>query len=447
MPGVLEGVRVLDFGRYIAGPWCAALLGDFGAEVIRVEKVEGGEDRFINRVSEEDGSGVTYLQVNRNKKCLTLDPTTEEGREVQRRLVATADVVVANMPQRALEQLGLDYASLAEVRPDVILVSNTCFGVAGPYGRKLGFDGLAQAMCGNMHLSGHPDEPIRSYAPWVDFSTAALCALGAVLALLARRQTGRGQEVQGALLGTALTAASPFLIEQAVLAPDREATGNRGQLNAPSDVFATRDGHVMVLVIGEPMYRRWAKLVGETHWLEDERFRTDDSRGEHGELFSARMSTWCAERTTEQALAELEDGAGSRRPGLHPAADPGRSARAGGRVHPGDRVSGRAGNRSSRHHPGASSRHPRDDPLARAPPRRAHGRDPGGARLLLRGRGAPAGGGGGLSGEERTAALPRRRSAPRRSGHPAGRAQDPAESARSRNSSRSCPQKGSPSSR
>ena len=306
MPGVLEGVRVLDFGRYIAGPWCAALLGDFGAEVIRVEKVGGGEDRFINRVSEEDASGVTYLQVNRNKKCLTLDPTTGEGREIQRRLVATADIVVANMPQRALEQLGLDHASLTAIRPDIILVSNTCFGTAGPYGRKLGFDGLAQAMCGNMHLSGHPDEPIRSYAPWVDFSTAALCALGAVIALLARRQTGRGQEVQGALLGTALTAASPFLIEQAVLGPNREATGNRGQLNAPSDVFATRDGHVMILVIGEPMYRRWARLLGEPHWLEDERFGTDDSRGEHGELFSERMSAWCAERTTEQALAELE---------------------------------------------------------------------------------------------------------------------------------------------
>lgn len=306
MAGVLEGVRVLDFGRYIAGPWCAALLGDFGAEVVRVEKVDGGEDRFINRVSAEDDSGVTFLQVNRNKKCLTLDPTTAEGREVQRRLVATADVVVANMPPRALAQLGLDYASLAEVRPDVILVSNTCFGAAGPYGRKLGFDGLAQAMCGNMHLSGHPDEPIRSYAPWVDFNTAALCALGAVVALLSRRDTGRGQEVQGALLATALTAASPALIEQAVLAPDRVATGNRGQLNAPADVFATRDGHVMILVIGEPMYERWAKLLGEGHWLEDERFRTDDSRGEHGEVFSARMAEWCGERTTEQALAELE---------------------------------------------------------------------------------------------------------------------------------------------
>ena len=117
MPGVLEGVRVLDFGRYIAGPWCAALLGDFGADVIRVEKTGGGEDRFINRVSEADDSGVTYLQVNRNKKCLTLDPTTDEGREVQRRLVATADIVVANMPERALRQLGLDFESLSEVRP------------------------------------------------------------------------------------------------------------------------------------------------------------------------------------------------------------------------------------------------------------------------------------------------------------------------------------------
>ncbi|MCY4534402.1 MAG: CoA transferase, partial [Bryobacterales bacterium] len=165
MPGVLEGVRVVDFGRYIAGPWCAALLGDFGADVIRVEKVDGGEDRFISQISREDGSGAMFLQVNRNKRCLTLDPTTEAGREVQRRLVATADIVVANMPQRALEKLGLDYAALTAIRPDVILVSNTCFGTVGPYSAKLGFDGLAQAMCGNMHLTGRPDEPMKSYAP------------------------------------------------------------------------------------------------------------------------------------------------------------------------------------------------------------------------------------------------------------------------------------------
>ncbi len=306
MPGVLEGVRVVDFGRYIAGPWCAALLGDFGADVIRVEKVDGGEDRFISQISREDGSGAMFLQVNRNKRCLTLDPTTEAGREVQRRLVATADIVVANMPQRALEKLGLDYAALTAIRPDVILVSNTCFGTVGPYSAKLGFDGLAQAMCGNMHLTGRPDEPMKSYAPWVDFGTASLCALGTVVALMARQQTGCGQEVQGALLLTALTTASPALIEQAVNKPDRVATGNRGQLNAPSDVFATRDGHIMILVTGAPMFARWAKFLGESHWLEDERFQTDDSRGAHGEIFSSRMADWCAARTTEQALEELE---------------------------------------------------------------------------------------------------------------------------------------------
>ena len=305
MPGVLDGVRVVDFGRYIAGPWCAALLGDFGADVIRVEKVNGGEDRFISQIS-GDRTGAMYLQVNRNKRCLTLDPTTDAGREVQRRLVGTADIVVANMPQRALEKLGLDYAALAAIRPDVILVSNTCFGNVGPYAAKLGFDGLAQAMCGNMHLTGRPDEPMKSYAPWVDFGTAALCALGTVVALMARQQTGRGQEVQGALLLTALTTASPALIEQSVNKPDRVATGNRGQLNAPSDVFATQDGHIMILVTGTPMYTRWAKFLDEPQWLADERFQTDDSRGEHGEIFSARMAEWCATRTTERALSELE---------------------------------------------------------------------------------------------------------------------------------------------
>ncbi len=304
---VLDGVRVVDFGRYIAGPWCSALLGDFGADVIRVEKVGGGEDRFICQISGEDRSGAMFLQVNRNKRCLTLNPTMPSGREVRDRLLGTADIVVANMPQRTLRKLGLDYRSLCSLRSDVILVSNTCFGATGPYSARLGFDGLAQAMCGNMHLTGSPDEPMKSYSPWVDFGTASLCALGTVLALLARERTGRGQEVQGSLLGTALTTASPSLIEQAVNAPDRVATGNRGQLNAPSDVFATRDGHIMVLVTGTPMFERWARLLGEPHWLEDARFQTDDDRGAHGAIFSARMADWCSLRTTEQALAALED--------------------------------------------------------------------------------------------------------------------------------------------
>ncbi|MCH9669861.1 MAG: CoA transferase [Gammaproteobacteria bacterium] len=306
--GVLSGIRVLDFGRFIAGPWCAALLADLGAEVIRVEKVDGGEDRFVNRISETDGSGVMFMQVNRNKKGLTLNPTKPEGQAIQRRLVESADVVVANMPERALKGLGLDYESLAKIRADIVLVSNTCFGSVGPYGTKLGFDGLAQAMSGNMHLSGHPDEPMRSYAPWVDFGTAGLAAFGALAALMERKQTGVGQEVQSALLATALTVSSSLLIEQDVLQVNREATGNTGQLSAPADVYATTDGHIMCLVIGPPMFERWCRLLNTEEWLTDPRFKDDDARGLHAEVINEKMSAWCAERTTEQALRELEDG-------------------------------------------------------------------------------------------------------------------------------------------
>lgn len=309
MPGILEGVRVLDFGRFIAGPWCGALLADLGADVIRVEKVDGGEDRFVNRSSEDDDTGIMFLQVNRNKRCLTLNPTKPEGQEIQRKLVASADIIIANMPPRALKGLGLDYDTLREVKEDIILVSNTCFGTEGPYGTKLGFDGLAQSMSGNMHLTGDGDEPIRSYSPWVDFGTASLCAFGAMAALWARHTTGQGQEVQGSLLGTALTVTSSVLIEQQLHQANRVATGNRGQLSAPADVYKTKDGgHIMCLVIGEGMFERWANLMGENSWLEDERFATDDLRGEHADIISERMQRWCDEHTTEDALAALEQG-------------------------------------------------------------------------------------------------------------------------------------------
>ena len=151
-PGVLDGVRVLDFGRYIAGPFCAALLADLGADVIRVEKVRGSEDRFLVPLNDA-GDGALFMQVNRNKRGLTLNPMKPDGRAVVQRLVATADVVVANLPDAALTAMGLDYASLAAVKPDVILTSVSAFGAGGPYSEKTGFDGIGQAMSGAMYLS------------------------------------------------------------------------------------------------------------------------------------------------------------------------------------------------------------------------------------------------------------------------------------------------------
>ena len=306
MPGVLDGVRVLDFGRYIAGPFCAALLGDLGADVVRVEKVRGGEDRFLVPLTPA-GDGALFMQVNRNKRGMTLNPMKPAGRDVLRRLAAGADVVVANLPDPALRALGLDYASLATVNDRIVLTSVSAFGAGGPYSDKVGFDGVGQAMSGAMYLSGQPGQPTKSYVPWVDFMTALSAFAGTLAALMARGQTGRGREVRGSLLGAALTVANAALIEQAVRAPDRVASLNRSQVSAPSDTHRTRDGWILVQTIGQPLFERWAALVGEPAWIDDPRFRDDMARGDHGEVISARMAQWCAARTTAEALAALED--------------------------------------------------------------------------------------------------------------------------------------------
>jgi crotonobetainyl-CoA:carnitine CoA-transferase CaiB-like acyl-CoA transferase len=143
--------------------------------------------------------------------------------------------------------------------------------------------------------------------PWVDFGTALHLAFGTMAALMARRASGMGQWVEGALLATAVTFGNALLIEQAVIKPDRVPTGNRGQTAAPVDIFRTRDGWVLVQVIGQPLFRRWARLMGEEHWLTDPRFQSDIARGDNGAIISERMSRWCAERTTAAALAELAE--------------------------------------------------------------------------------------------------------------------------------------------
>lgn len=298
---VLKGIRVLDFGRFIAGPYCAALLADLGAEVIRIERVDGGEDRFLMPVA-DDGAGALYLSMNRNKRSLTLDPGSAEGRAIVARLVARSDVVVANLPPDVLKSLGLDLDSLRAIKPDIILTTTTAFGAGGPWSHRHGFDGIGQAMSGAVYLSGTPEQPVRSATHWVDFGTACLSAFGTLAALMARGQRGDGQKVETALLQTAIAFGNGTLIEQALAKTDREALVNRGFTAAPSDIFRTRDGWVMAACIGNPMFRRVAKMLGEAGWLDDPRFRDDLERGRHGEEISARVSRWCAERTSDEVL-------------------------------------------------------------------------------------------------------------------------------------------------
>lgn len=302
---VLKGVRVLDYGRFIAAPWCSAILGDMGADVIRVEKREGGEDRFVQAVT-ESGEGGTFLQCNRNKRSLTLNSVTPEGGEITRKLVESADIVIANMPAKGMKASGLDYASLKAIKPDIILASATAYGEGGPYSDRVGFDGTGQVMSGAVYRQGLRDQPIRTVVPYADFGTAMTMAIGVMMALYHRKNTGEGQHVEGALLPTALMMSNAFLIERDLLQVDKPRMGNRGAAVAPCDLYKVKDGWVLMQVAGQPMFRRWCRMVGREDLMDDPRFASDDLRWEHGDFLNDIMQAWCDGKTKAECTALLE---------------------------------------------------------------------------------------------------------------------------------------------
>lgn len=305
MSNILDGIRVLDMGRYIAGPYCAAMLADLGADVIRVERVGGSEDRFVVPVA-PDGSGAIYMQSNRNKRSLTLDFTQEAGREILRKLIERSDIVIANMPHRTLVKLGLDYEQIKQINPSVIFVTASAFGWLGPYRDRVGFDGVAQTMSGAVHLSGPVGQPSKAMVPYVDYMTGMSAAFGAVAALYDRKNTGQGQRVEATLIKSALNISSAFLIESRLLGIARESTWNRSPLAAPSDIFQTLDGWIIVQVIGASLFRKWAGMIGRTELCDDPRFADDEERGRHGDVISEIMQGWCIRHTSAQALNLLE---------------------------------------------------------------------------------------------------------------------------------------------
>jgi crotonobetainyl-CoA:carnitine CoA-transferase CaiB-like acyl-CoA transferase len=297
---ILDGVRVLDFSRYIAGPYCAELLALLGADVIRIEKPGGGEDRFVGPVGEDISA--LFLKTGCNKRSLVLDLKHPDAGDVIARLVATADVVIANMPPLALQRMGLDFASLSAIKPDIVLTTQTCFGHAGPWANRGGFDGIAQVMSGSAYMSGTPGQPHRAATPYVDYSTAVLGAFGTLAALYQRRDTGLGQHVQASLLGTALSAFSAPLIEQAILGLNRVPLGNRGQTSAPTDIFKATDGHLITAVVGSGLFKRVATVVGRPEWIDDPRLATDDQRGEARDEICDAVAAWVAKRSVDEAL-------------------------------------------------------------------------------------------------------------------------------------------------
>src|SRR5437764_689754 len=301
----LSGIRVIDFGRFIAGPYCGMLLADVGADVIRIDRRLGSEDRYPGPVTEE-GEGGAFLSLNRNKRSLTLDTSKAGSAEIIRRLVRQADVVLANLPIGVMAKMGLDYDALRAVKPDIILARISTFGPDGPYANRVGFDTVVQAMSGAMSLTGFPGPPIRDVVNFEDYGTALHTAFGIMVALYRRAQTGQGQIVDGSLLATGVTFMQALLAERSVRGIRREQRGNAGFYSAPADTYRTLDGWVMVQTIGADMFARWARLVGRPEFIDDPRFVDDLSRADNRAAITEAMNAWIASRSNAEALSQLE---------------------------------------------------------------------------------------------------------------------------------------------
>lgn len=306
MVGFLNGIRVLDFGQFIAGPYCANLLGSLGADVIRIERIDGASDRALVSLREDGtGDGALYSCINTFKRSLAIDLLSEEGKAITRRLLEKADIVVANLPTVMLEQLGLTPGQIKAVNPRTVLVTCSAYGPLDPTGAKLGFDGIAQALSGAMHMTGDATGPRKAFVHYVDYFTAVISAFGAIAAL---REVENGRacgHVETSLIGSAIAMMAGTLAEEAALHPGRQGSGNKAQTAAPANTYRTQDGHVIAQIIGNSMFRRWARMLEHPEWLEDPRFGSDEKRATHGEIIDKAASTWFAERSTASAIEQM----------------------------------------------------------------------------------------------------------------------------------------------
>jgi crotonobetainyl-CoA:carnitine CoA-transferase CaiB-like acyl-CoA transferase len=309
----LEGIRVLDFTHGVAGPYCSAVLGDLGADVVKIEKPERGDptrymnvsERFHTRIPEVGGD--YFLAINRNKRSIALDLKTDAGREVALGLARWADVAVQNFRPGVLERAGLGYQALRTVNPRIILANLSAYG-EGPFADKPGMDVAVQARSGVMRITGVPgsDEPVKPGASLADFGGGIYLVTAVLAALLDRGRTGEGQEVSVSLLDATMALLSNFSVAvmdgQAELAP----MGSGHPQLVPYQAFPTRDGFVVVSAGTNKIYRIFCAAIGLPELGEDPRFRTNQDRVRHRAELVPLLSAATQLRATAEWLDILE---------------------------------------------------------------------------------------------------------------------------------------------
>ncbi|MCD6028893.1 MAG: CoA transferase [Geminicoccaceae bacterium] len=305
MADPLAGLRVLDLGRYIAAPYCAMVLGDFGADVVKVER-PGGED-VRRQLPLVDGDSTYALVYNRSKRGLTLDARHPRGRELLRALALKADVVLENFRPGVMAKLGCEYESLRAENPRVIVASISGFGQDGPYAQKPAFDSIAQAMSGLMSLTGERDGPPLLNGTFIaDYVTALYTVSGILLAVRERDQTGEGQHVDVALLDSAvslLTTAIPdFLLAGRALG----RTGARDRARAPVNAYPAQNGSVFISAVTQEQFGGLLRAIGRGDLCADPRFATADARHANAEPLDAVVAAWTAERPVSEIVTLLQ---------------------------------------------------------------------------------------------------------------------------------------------
>ncbi|MFQ5860098.1 MAG: CaiB/BaiF CoA transferase family protein [Dehalococcoidia bacterium] len=305
MQQALEGIRVLDLTRYISGPYCCMLLADMGAEVIRVERPGGDDDRSVGPFA-PNGESMLVMVSGRNKRGITLNLRHEEGQGVLKELVRASDVLVENYAPGYLDSLGLGYEALRQGNPSLIYAAISAFGQTGPQREHSGFDAIAQAMSGMMWLTGFPDSPpLKAGLPVVDYGTGIYTALAILLALRHRDQTGEGQFIDTSLLDTALSFLETVPAEYQVLGWVRPQIGNRRPFTAPTDSYQARDSYVCIGTATDSAWRRLARILERPELAQEPRFATNDGRATHQQELNALVADWVADRSVAQVVETL----------------------------------------------------------------------------------------------------------------------------------------------